>query len=96
MALSRAKKLAIWRRDGWRCCFCKCRLVQYRPVKGVIPPPNGATVDHRKPKAEGGTNDWDNLRAMCYACNTGRGHEWLTKRQKELFALAAERVERDK
>lgn len=91
MAMRRAKKLAILDRDGWRCAFCGVGLVAYVPVPGVTPPPNGATIDHRKPRVAGGKNNWDNLRAMCYECNTRRGHLWLTARQKELFELAERR-----
>jgi hypothetical protein len=27
------------------------------------------TVDHRKARVEGGSSDWENLRAACWSCN---------------------------
>jgi 5-methylcytosine-specific restriction protein A len=51
----------ILRRDGYRCCVCG----------------NEATeVDHIIPKAQGGTDDPDNLQSICRRCHrqkTARG-----------------------
>lgn len=35
--------------------------------------PDHATIDHKKPKARGGTNDPDNLVLACNACNNAKG-----------------------
>ena len=45
-------------RDGNRCVLCK------RTV--------GLTVDHIKPKRDGGTNTMGNLRTLCDACHAAR------------------------
>ena len=54
----------VLERDGFRCCDC-----------GASPQENGVSleVDHRIALANGGTNDIDNLRALCRACNAGKG-----------------------
>lgn len=36
-------------------------------------PSNPATADHIIPKAQGGTDDLDNLRCVCRRCNSRRG-----------------------
>ena len=36
-------------------------------------------VHHIKPLAEGGTNDWNNLRALCQSCHS-RTHDEMRKK----------------
>ena len=45
-----------------RCHWCQARLTR-----------NNFTVEHIKPRFEGGTDDWDNLSIACEPCNTMRG-----------------------
>ena len=51
-------RLAVLDRDGWICTACG------KPLDGP-----DATVDHVIPKNLGGTDDEDNLVAMCRTCN---------------------------
>lgn len=49
-------------RDGYRCCFCGCRL-SYRTL----------TLDHVVPKCLGGEDSWENLASACMRCNSRKG-----------------------
>lgn len=50
-------RLAILDRDAWTCGYCGAYAT---------------TVDHRIPKARGGTDDESNLMAACLRCNSGK------------------------
>lgn len=52
------KRAAILQRDGYVCWLCG--------------QPGADTVDHVIPRARGGTDDDDNLRAAHLSCNSGR------------------------
>jgi 5-methylcytosine-specific restriction endonuclease McrA len=58
------KRLAINLRDSFRCVYC-CR-----DLHGAAP--GDVTLDHIKPKADGGTNDESNLVTACRTCNCSR------------------------
>ena len=53
-------------RDGTFCQGCG-----FQPPKGLL---DFLEVDHRTPKAEGGTNAYDNLVLLCSPCNRRKGH----------------------
>jgi hypothetical protein len=55
-------KLALRARDGSWCCFCK----EYLDL-------SEATLEHVIPFSQGGSNELDNLRLSCLACNQERG-----------------------
>ncbi len=59
---SRQLKLRLLRRDGAWCCFCKRAL-----------PLGEATLEHVIPFSRGGSDDAENLRLSCLACNHDRG-----------------------
>ena len=52
----------ILKRDGYLCQMCKV-------AKRVT---SANHVDHIKPKADGGTDDPDNLQALCKACHADK------------------------
>jgi 5-methylcytosine-specific restriction endonuclease McrA len=54
-------------KQGFRCCYCK------RPFTGSGP--TKATIEHRKPKRDGGGNNIENLAAACLQCNQRRGRQ---------------------
>jgi len=56
-----ALRAAILNRDARVCHYCGG---------------HANTVDHQTPKAEGGTDDPDNLVAACGACNSARSLQW--------------------
>ncbi len=55
-------RFAIMQRDGFRCQLCG-RTAQ----DGVK-----LEVDHKHPRAKGGTNDPSNLWTLCFDCNRGK------------------------
>lgn len=69
--IRREKRIAIYIRDGFRCCYCGTDL-------------SNATnremgLDHLKPQCDGGSNDATNLVTACLACNSARQHRpWWT------------------
>lgn len=66
--ISRVRKkirLAVFRRDKW-----KCKLCPFRGNSITL------TMDHIIPKAKGGSWEMENLRTLCYPC-----HKKITKIQ---------------
>lgn len=53
------KRLAIYRRDGLACVYCR--------RSGLA-----LTLDHLTPRSQGGTNDATNLVTACVRCNSRR------------------------
>lgn len=72
-------RLTILARDHHLCQVC---LATGRPT-------SARTVDHIKPKAQGGTDESDNLRAICDACHaektTREGHDARGHRRKQVI-----------
>lgn len=52
----------ILKRDNFQCVLC-----------GKKPPEVILVVDHIKPVCEGGQSEKDNLRTLCFKCNSGKG-----------------------
>lgn len=68
----RDRKIAVWRRDGFRCRYCG------RPVETPspgIPAYLWATVDHKTPLSRGGSNRTHNLVTCCMACNKRKANK---------------------
>lgn len=60
-------RFQILKRDGYRCQLCG------RSAQDGI----SLEVDHRMPRAQGGSNDSDNLWTLCWECNRGKGSDLL-------------------
>lgn len=58
-----ALRFAILKRDNYRCCICGRSAADH----GVV-----LEVDHRIPRAKGGTDDPNNLWTLCFDCNRGK------------------------
>ena len=85
---------ALAARDGWVCNYCGIRLTpldesegwdwhasgRYRMIQAWWGMP---TIDHRVPKAFGGTHELDNICLACSTCNTRKG----TKSVSEFVSL---------
>lgn len=69
------RRLAIYRRDGWRCRYCGKSL---RSAK-----PHQRTLDHVVPVARGGTHASRNLRMACKPCNDRKQHRHVRTFQKK-------------
>lgn len=61
-------RFSIFNRDDFTCQYCG------RKAPEVV-----LEVDHIIPKAEGGSDDIQNLITSCYECNRGKGKELLSK-----------------
>lgn len=73
---SRAFRVALHERDGWRCRLCGDRLARTRQV----PHPKAPTVDHIVPRSLGGSDNAANLQSAHFRCNalksnTGAGDQ---------------------
>lgn len=62
MAISKAKRDRVYRRDNGTCQYC-----------GVIVPENDITLDHVIPISESGSDLEDNLKVSCRRCNSSKG-----------------------
>jgi HNH endonuclease len=62
-ALRPSQRFAIIRRDGYRCRMCGAQSEDGAQLE----------VDHKIPRARGGTNDPSNLWTLCFTCNRGKG-----------------------
>lgn len=58
------KRLALYARDGFACCYCGAGVED--EVK--------LTLDHLTPYSKGGTNSATNLVTCCSRCNSSRGN----------------------
>ncbi len=63
--ITKHKRLAIYLRDGFICCYCGKNL---RTV-----PASDINLDHLTPRIEGGSNEATNLITACRSCNSSRG-----------------------
>ena len=89
------QRFRILERDGYTCQVCGLAAGDPDPDRP------GRTVrlhvDHVVPRHEGGTNDDDNLRALCNVCNEGRSNLTRPPRPETLNALAyIRRLPRDR
>lgn len=65
------KRLAIYLRDGMACVYCLADLHDADP--------RDITLDHVKPKSDGGTNHESNLITACRSCNCSRQDKPLAR-----------------
>lgn len=56
--------------QGGKCCYCGKAI--YRRFVGGTANPGTATLEHLRPKSEGGTDAPDNIAIACFTCNTNR------------------------
>jgi len=67
--ITRKRRLAIYLRDGFRCVYCQADLTQANPRE--------VTLDHVKPRCNGGSHKAKNLITACLSCNSARQHMGL-------------------
>lgn len=69
--ISKARRLAIYLRDGFSCCYCGRDL---RNAKR-----SDVTLDHLRPQVRQGGHETRNLVTACSRCNCGRKEQtWWT------------------
>lgn len=78
-----ALRWQVLQRDNFTCQYC-----------GQSAPSVVLHVDHKMPRAAGGTDDMDNLITACESCNIGRNldHFVVPKRDKKREASLYDRV----
>lgn len=91
--------------QNYRCAYCGIRFGAEIPDFGWTHHLTRATVDHVRPRRDGGTDHWTNLVAACFRCNNLRGHEdalaffnrkgWLSNRQRNRFLAKVQRLVRE-
>lgn len=69
MAISPKLRFEVFKRDGFTCQYCG------RKTPVVV-----LEVDHVVPRAEGGTDEIENLVTSCWECNRGKGKGLLDDR----------------
>jgi len=67
--------IALRKRDGKRCHFCKVTM-SFKPVPNGSYLPKRATLEHLTPLSRGGTHTWANVVLACWQCNV-RKHNAL-------------------
>lgn len=65
------KRLAIYLRDRFTCAYCGTDLHSAEP--GMV------SLDHLKPRSQGGSNSERNLVTACSTCNSSRGDKPWTE-----------------
>lgn len=78
--IRREKRLAIYLRDGFTCCYCGKDLHDASP--------RNVHLDHLRPRERGGTNDPSNLITACGRCNSARHDEPWRRWLQEWFGVA--------
>ncbi len=63
-------RLAVFRRDGWRCRLCG--VVTPRHLSGTNNQ-HSPELDHIVPLALGGDHSWQNVQCLCRSCNAAKG-----------------------
>lgn len=66
----RERKLEVWRRDKYRCRYCRTSVCN---PSDDLPRDRWATVDHIRPRSQGGKNTLKNLVTACQRCNQDKG-----------------------
>ena len=89
--VSPKKRSVIFRRDGGRCVYCGCYLLEQPHPLRCRYAESGEywDVDHRTPVDSFGTNDIGNLQLTCSMCNADKGG----LRDREYRDVLASRVE---
>lgn len=80
----RPTRLKIYKRDGYRCCWCGCRVATGPEIKAASTAAKLATLDHLVSRSAGGSNRPANLVTACLDCNAQRGGKLLEDWLEEL------------
>lgn len=74
MAISANKRHNVFMKTFYHCAYCGKILVDNDDL----------TIDHKNPKAKGGTDEMDNLVGCCKSCNQMKADRTVTEFKKEL------------
>ena len=73
-AISSAKRLTVYQRDGYTCAICGKVGEGDTHVQKI----KGFEIDHIKPNAAGGDASTQNLQVLCRECNNSKRHYRIT------------------
>lgn len=65
------RRIEVFEASNWRCCYCGVTLA-YPDYRAGFKCDGFATVEHIRRRADGGSNERDNLAAACAWCNNSR------------------------
>jgi 5-methylcytosine-specific restriction endonuclease McrA len=77
----------IARGQGDACCYCRRPFTAEGPTR--------RTLEHRKPKRDGGPNEVANFAAACLHCNQLRGRQIDVARRRRIEAARLRVAERE-
>lgn len=77
-SISTATRLAVYRRDGYRCALCD-------DVRGL-------QIHHVMPRGRGGSDEPMNLICLCWRCHAEAHGTWMPERHKTLPATPEELI----
>ena len=78
MAISANKRHNVFMKTFYHCAYCGKILVDNDDL----------TIDHKNPKAKGGTDEMDNLVGCCKSCNQIKADRTVMEFRKKLIDAA--------
>ena len=78
MAINANKRHYVFMKTFYHCAYCG----------KILSDKNDLTIDHKNPKAKGGTNEMDNLVGCCKSCNQIKSDRTVDEFRKKLIDAA--------
>jgi 5-methylcytosine-specific restriction endonuclease McrA len=78
MAISANKRHNVFMKTFYHCAYCGKILDKHEDL----------TIDHKNPKAKGGTDEMDNLVGCCKSCNQLKADRTVAEFKKRLVEAA--------
>ena len=78
MAISASKRHAVFMKTFYHCAYCG----------KILSDVDDLTIDHKTPKAKGGTDELDNLVGCCRSCNQIKADSTVVDFRKRLKEAA--------
>lgn len=78
MAISVSKRHSVFMKSFYHCAYCG----------KILEDVDDLTIDHKHPKAKGGTDDMDNLVGCCKSCNQMKADRTVSEFRKRLIEAA--------
>ena len=78
MAISASKRHAVFMKTYYHCAYCG----------KILSDVDDLTIDHKNPKAKGGTDELDNLVGCCKSCNQMKADKTVAEFRKKLIEAA--------
>ena len=82
VTFSKEERSVIARSQGYRCMYCGVRLRT-----------ENLQIDHMYPVSRGGSNEYDNLQALCRRCNIRKGNHTDEEFRERYYELVGDYME---